>query len=249
MFLEKKRGRRAGKDGPGASGGGEAPNDWKDLEKRWKEKGDLPAPEAFRERERMVTAFLAEVENVEAALQGADLFYRTYPAFCSLGPRGWPNLAWKKGAVQGILHWIRARWEEPAYRTAVADALQGLWIGGGLVQRRDRILVEEFMVEVWKEDGLPFPIRARALLCLARAVTLSPGKVRKIFMDAYRRWEKNRDPRLGDLLSRAIGVFLDRAENSRLSGPGREGDPPSRGVLEKALRRLSGESAERERRV
>ncbi len=207
------------------------PADWRELEKRWIRAGRLPRREAFRERERMITALLADGEDIETALQGADLFYRTYPGFCSLDLRGWANLAWKKGAVEALLPWIRERWMEPVYRAAVSDALRGLWIGGGLIFRRDRILVEKFMVEAWREKTLPLPFRARVLPRIARAVTLPLDEIRDLLLEAYTLWGKTKNPALQEALLPSIRAFLERAGKD----PSTPFDPAP---LQRALQRI-----------
>ncbi len=226
---ERKKEKKPPESGNAEKG---VPPDWKELAERWKKAGKLPRSEAFRERERMINTLLAEGEDIGTALQGADLFYRTYPGFCSLGLGGWANLAWKKGAVKAILPWIRARWMEPAYRAAVADALRGLWIGGGLVYRKDKILVEEFLVEVWKEKDLPLALRAMVLPRLARAVTLPGRRVRALLLEARALWKKTRDRNLEEALLPAIEAFLKKGGDS--AGPATK-------LLIKALRRLSSE--------
>ncbi len=227
-FLEGEAGAERGRKEPGRKDRDGLPLDWKDLKRRWDEAGKLPRDRAFRAREKLVTDYLARGEDVETALQGADLFYRTYPGFCSLGPRGWANLAWKKGAVAAVLPWIRARWKEPEYRAAVSDALVGLWIGGGLVQRGDRALVERFMVETWKEEELPLSLRAGSLARIARAVTLPSAQVRSILLEACGCLGKGGNPELKEVLARAIRTFLERSGESSRPGP-----------LEDALHRLS----------
>lgn len=120
---------------------------------------------------------------------------------------------------------------EPAYRAAVSDALRGLWIGGGLVFRKDRILVEKFMVEAWREKALPLSFRARVLPRIARAVTLPPDEIRDILLGAYTLWEKTKNTALREALLPSIRAFLERAGKD----PGSPFDPAP---LERALQRI-----------
>ncbi len=181
-----ERARRAGKGGRGAprAGGRGIPLDWNSLAARWKRLGRSSPRDAYTARKEMVTSLLADGEDLELALRGADLFYRTYPGVCPLGIRGWANLAWKKGAVPEIIHWIRARWNEAVYRQGVRDALQGLWVGGGLVHRRDRLLVEDFMVETWRAGDIPPEIRIQALARIARSASLSSSLLGEVLEEA-----------------------------------------------------------------
>jgi hypothetical protein len=178
----------------------------------WQRLGRLPRDRAYEERRRLTTALGETVPDLERALRIMDTFYTAYPHFATLGPQAWPNQAWKPGGVRRICAWIRRRWRDPRYGTAVVDALQGLIRSRGVLDAGGRDRVAAFLVETWATDGVMPLLRVQALRALPACTGLATARVRQVLEEAWRVYDGNSNSEFLDSLLYAVRTFLHRPE-------------------------------------
>lgn len=221
----------------------ESPEAGAALAGAWERAGREAGPRAYQLRRTLTAAFLSRTPAPAAAIHAADRFYGAYPRFFALTPDAWPNLAWKPGALPAIMDWIRSACADPERAQGVLDALAGLNLGGGLVDRAERGAVERFFLELWEHRGLPAPLRGYALVLLGAARTVPADRTRTVLEEALVEWG-SAGAAEQRALAEAVLAFLARAPGpcepfleARFQALAREGclDPALRQALERAL--------------